>query len=603
MKHKKLLSTLLACAMVISLAACGQTAEEGQSPAPSPSQTAEAGLYTPGTYTGTAAGRNGDVTVEVTCSADAITAVTVTEHQETAGVADPAIEQIPEEIVEYQSLGVDAVTGATITSQAILDAAAAAIEQAGGDVEALKAVQPTGGETAALEDRDTQVLVVGAGLAGLAAAVSAREAGAEVLVIEKLSATGGTSALSGGGIAAPGSALQKEAGIEDSPEAYVEQWMYYQSLTHREGMENPDEERCLFLARQGADLIDWLMSYGYEFGTPTSFGLIEGVDRFHYPSNLENGQTGKMTEIAQDLGAEILLETRATALLTDESGAVTGAAVEHNGQSYNITADAVILATGGYSWNDELVERLCPENLNTIHVASPGNTGDGLIMAEEVGAALYENQWLMGMSYAVDTDPNNTLNKLGGPWLINMMVDKDGVRFMNEFCHPTAYTMMITRDAGPYYSIYDSSNPDEAAILQENEGSQYLVKGDTIEELAENAGFDVAEFTKWVEDWNAGIDAGKDSMGARIDYMSKLEQGPFYAVQKTPQNMDSMGGIVTDTEAQVLKADGTAIPNLYAAGAISNGALYDTAYMSGSSVLNCYVMGRIAGANAAALAD
>ena len=268
MKHKKLLSTLLACAMVISLAACGQTTEEGQSPAPSPTQTAEAGLYTPGTYTGTAAGRNGDVTVEVTCSADAITAVTVTEHQETAGVADPAIEKIPEEIVEYQSLGVDAVTGATITSQAILDAAAAAIEQAGGDVEALKAVKPTGGETAAMEDRDTQVLVVGAGLAGLAAAVSAREAGAEVLVIEKLSATGGTSALSGGGIDAPGSVLQKEAGIEDSPEAYVEQWMYYQSLTHREGMENPDEERCLFLARQGAGLIDRLMSYGYEFGTP-----------------------------------------------------------------------------------------------------------------------------------------------------------------------------------------------------------------------------------------------------------------------------------------------------------------------------------------------
>ena len=169
MKHKKLLSTLLACAMVVSLAACGQTPKESQPPAPSVSQTAEDGLYTPGTYTGTAAGRNGDVTVEVTCSADAITAVAVTEHQETAGVADPAIEQIPEEIVEYQSLGVDTITGATITSQAILDAAAAAIEQAGGDVEALKAVKPTGGETAALEDRDTQVLVVGAGLAGLAA--------------------------------------------------------------------------------------------------------------------------------------------------------------------------------------------------------------------------------------------------------------------------------------------------------------------------------------------------------------------------------------------------------------------------------------------------
>ena len=453
-------------------------------------------------------------------------------------------------------------------------------------------------EAAVQKDRTTQVLVIGSGLAGLASAVSAREAGAECLVVEKMSFTGGTSRLSGGGIAAPGSILQTEAEIEDSPEAYVKQWMEFQAMTHREGMENPNEERCLFLASRGAETIDWLMGYGFEFGEPTSFGLIEGVDRFHYPSNLEGGQTGRMTEAAESLGAEILLETRATKLLV-ENGVVTGAVVETNGQTWQIRAEAVILATGGYSCSEELIERLTPENRNTIHVASPGSTGDGLLMAEAAGAALYENQWLMGMSYTVSADPSVTLNGLGGPWSIQMMVDKTGTRFMNEFCHPTAYTMMIMRDAGPYYSVYDSSDEAKTAILTENEGSEYLIKGETLEELAQNAGFDTEMFLRWAEDWNQGIDAGEDSFGARIDYMAKLEQGPYYAVQMTPQNMDSMGGIVTDTEAQVLREDGSAIEGLYAAGAISNGELYDTAYMSGSSVLNCYVMGRIAGRNAA----
>ncbi|MGI6151699.1 MAG: FAD-binding protein [Christensenellales bacterium] len=448
-------------------------------------------------------------------------------------------------------------------------------------------------------DLTTQVLVVGSGLAGLATAVSVREQVAECIVVEKMSMTGGTSRLSGGGIAAAGSKLQKALGIEDSPEAYVKQWMEFQAMTRREGMENPDEARCLFIAKQGSDIIDWLMSYGYEFGNPTSFGLIEGVDRFHYPNNLPEGQVGKMTEVAEELGATILLDTRATSLIV-ENDKVVGATVTQKDKTFNIYADAVVLATGGYSQNEELIAELTPENSNTLHAASPGSTGDGLIMAREIGAALYKNQWLMGLSYAVSADHSNTLNNLGGPWTINMMVDKTGTRFMNEFSHPTAYTMMITRNAGPYYSIYDSSDADNAAILTENEGSEYLIKGETLEELAKNAGFDVDAFLGFVEDWNNGIDAGQDSFGARIDYMSKLQTGPFYAVRMTPQNMDSMGGIVTDLEARVLREDGSAIAGLYAAGAISNGALYDTAYMSGSAVLNCYVMGRIAGRNAAA---
>ena len=576
---KKAISLILALMMAL-----GMTAVAEQS-------------YTAGTYTATAQGNNGDVTVEVEVSDSAILSVTVTEQAETVGVADPALETIPAAIVDGQTLAIDTVTGATNTSNAILTAAEAALTEAGADIEALK-VPVEAAEAAPVEDMTTDVLVIGGGLAGLAAAVEARDNGAEVILVEKQASTGGTSALSGGGIAAPGSHYQIEAGIVDSVSAYVNQWLMYQSVTDREGNGSPDKERITWLASQGAETIDWLESLGYEFGAPTSFGMIEGVDRFHYPSNLTGGQPAKMTEVALEKGAVILLNTRATELVMD-GDKVIGAKMEQNGQTFTITAKAVVLATGGFSWNEELIARLCPENANTVHVASPGSTGDGILMAEAIGAALYENQWLMGMSYSTPADDGNTLGGLGGPWTVSMMVDKNGERFMNENAHPNAYSKMVMRDAAPYYCIYGTDDADKAAILAANEDSKYLIKGETLEELAANAGFDADTFIGWVYVWNNGIINGSDAFGARIAYETPVTTGPFYAVQMVPTNMDSMGGIVTDTEARVLRADGTAIENLYAAGAISNGALYDTAYMSGSAVLNCYVMGRTAGANAA----
>ena len=553
--------------------------------------------YTEGQYTATAKGNNGDVTVEVDVSGTEILSVTVTEHSETPGVADPALETIPKAIVDNQSLAVDSVSGATNTSNAILKAAEEALTAAGADIEALKT--PIVKETTAVEDRKTDVLVIGGGLAGLAAAVEARDNGAEVILVEKMASTGGTSALSGGGIAAPGSKFQIEAGIDDSVAAYVNQWLMYQRVTDRPDNGSPDKERITWLASQGAETIDWLVSLGYGFGAPTSFGMIEGADRFHYPNNLPNGQPGKMTEVAKERGAEILVNTRATELVV-EKGRVVGAVVENDGQSYTIRANAVVLATGGYSYNEELIARLTPENVNTVHVASVGSTGDGLLMAEKIGAALYKNQWLMGMSYSTPADDGNTLGGLGGPWTIAMMVDRNGERFMNENAHPNAYSKMIMRNAAPYYCIYDSADEAKAAILQANEKSKYLIKGETLKELADKAGFEPDTFIGWVQVWNSGIKNGTDAYGARVSYETPITTGPFYAVRMIPTNMDSMGGIVTDTEAKVLRADGSAIDGLYAAGAISNGALYDTAYMSGSAVLNCYVMGRTAGRNAAA---
>lgn len=464
----------------------------------------------------------------------------------------------------------------------------------------------TEASSAAITDMDADVLVVGSGLAGLQAAAAAAESGEQVLLIEKMGVLGGTSATSGGGIGAPGSRVQKAYGIEDSAEAYVNLQDEYTREVIDDDSELPDRDRRLFIINQAPAVIDRLLSYGYEFGRPTSFGLIEGVDRFHYPTNLENGQVGKMAEIAEDAGAIILTNTKADSLITDKNGTVIGVEAEDkDGNNFTINAKAVILATGGFARSEALINELCPETKGTYTVAGAGSTGDGITMAREIGAALYEHQWQMGMSYTTTNEDGNTLASLGGPWSIHMMVDKDGVRFMNEFKHPTAYTNMVDRNAGPYFQVYDSSDPDQVAIFEDsvNANSSSLITADTIQELADKAGMDAEQLQKWVDDWNTGIDKGKDTYGARIDYMAKIETAPFHLVKVTPQSMDTEGGIVTNENAQVIKEDNTPIVGLYAAGAVSNGALYTKAYMSGTSVLNCYVMGYIAGKNAADFAN
>ena len=189
---KRVLALALAAAMCLGLAACGGKTTPSEPPV-------EEGAYKAGTYEASADGRNGPVKVSVTFTADAIESVKITEHTETAGISDPAINDIPTAIVTYQSLGVDAISGATITSDAILAAVADCVTQAGGDVEALKAV-PAGGEKVegALQDATVDVLVVGGGGAGLSAALSAAQNGASVILVEKLSALGGNTLLCGG---------------------------------------------------------------------------------------------------------------------------------------------------------------------------------------------------------------------------------------------------------------------------------------------------------------------------------------------------------------------------------------------------------------------
>ena len=543
---KKLTALLLSLCMVLTMACATALAEV---------KTASA----------TAEGfGGGNVTVTLSVDGDKLVNVEIDATSQTDSIGGAAAKVLAEQMLANNSVEVDGVTAATVTSDAVKAAAAAALAELGLTNADLAKVEAAEKET--YTDLTCDVLVIGTGAAGGAAAMAAAEAGAKVIAIEKLATIGGTSAMAGGGIAAPESSEQKKYGIEDTCEAYVDLWVEYNHNEYFREDSGMDEDRIRFVVGQAAGLIDWLEENGFEFGRPMSFDLIEGVDRFHYASN------GKPTDLLyaknQELGVEYWLETKATALLTDENGNCIGATVEKDGQTFNIYAKGTVLATGGFGNNQEMMERFTPVDAAQVayFYGSAGQTGEGILMAEAIGAAVYEK----------------------------------GVRFVNEYCHSLNYPSLIYRHAAPYYCIYGSDREDYAAILANNVDDPAVTSADTLEELADKLGFDKQAFLDCIAVYNAAKDTGVDAaFGARVDFMNFATVGPFYAVQIAPQYTGTIGGVVTDTSAQVLRADGTAIGGLYAAGEASNGALYDLVYMSGSSFLNALSMGRIAGENAA----
>ncbi len=422
---------LLSGVMAAALSGCGGSSQETSAAAESTtsettvsettgSETDVDSIYKPGTYEASAKGMGGDVTVKVVVSGDAIESVTVTGHNETAGISDPAIEKIPARIVEAQGLKIDAVSGATVTSNAILTAAADALAQAGADVEVLKEIG-LAKEVKEDEKLEADVVVVGGGLAGLSASVSAAESGADVILVEKMASLGGASITCGGELLAAGTDMQKEQGIQDSSQALAEYWI-------GKGEGHVDEEMLRTIADASPETLHWLKDRGVEFGGVTF--------SYNYPSQepLRNHKTADekgtgfilpMTEAAEKAGVEILLETPAVELI-QEDGRVKGVICENEGRKVEIAAKSVILATGGFANNQELVEEYCPAFGTYGTFLGEAHQGDGLIMARDAGANIIAG----GGAIVNPMDMGATgLQDPGGVFL---NVTPEGKRFANE---------------------------------------------------------------------------------------------------------------------------------------------------------------------------
>lgn len=590
----KVFSLILAAMLCLSLVACGQPASDTT---PTPAATDGvvsdgAASYTAGTYTASAAGLNGDVTVEVTFSSDKIDDIKVTDHKETAGIGTTAIDQLPAEIVASQSLAVDTVAGATYTSNAILEAVAACVEQAGGDVEALKNAPVDAEGERTEETLDADLVIVGGGAAGMTACMRAEELGLNVILLEKMSFMGGAISISGGNQVVMGSQLQKDCGVtDDSVESMVEDF-----LANGANL-NVVELLTLYAENVGATS-DWLQSKGVTFDTES--GLHQLAE---YSHNRELAYTGSGVGAAQamrdaiaETDATVLLNTRATELLTDDTGAVVGVKAEGETVDYTINADAVLLATGGYGNNKDL---LSEEMQSALYYGPASSTGDGVIMAtaDNVNAATrlmeYGKRYPNGIEVSEGIAKSTIAGNIVGWTMSAILVNPEGERVVNETAsNRTILEAELQQTNQMLYLLMDeatfsvwktklggagiSEEDIEGYLAQNGATAPVFAHADTLEELAAIVGMDPATLTATVEAYNAAVQSGNDPLGRSAEKMTmEIGDGPYYLVEQKPRFATTMGGLVVNTGLQVENTDGAVINGLYAAGEVVGGVMGD----------------------------
>ena len=575
---KKLWCILLSAVLVMGLAGCSSNA---------------AGAYKAGTYTGTGTGRNGDIQVEVTFSDTAITKVEVKEQQETAGIADAALTELPKKIVEAQSLGVAAVAGATYTSNGILAAVADAVAKAGGDAAKLKEVKPAQASSEVV-DKTADVVVVGGGGAGMAAAVRLQELGKKVILVEKSGTLGGTIAVSGGNQVVTGSKLQATAGVsDDSADSMVADFM-------KNGNDkNVPELLNLYAANVGA-ATDWLHE-----SCKVQYNMDGGLHQLaEYSHNRELAYQGGGAGFAatfrtavENSGAEVLLSTRAKSL-TAQDGKVTGiTAVAADGVTYQIKATAVVLATGGYGANEDL---LSDDLKSSLYYGLETSTGDGVVMASADGINAATRLMEYGKRYpnGIEVSQGRAKSTIAGniaAWKMSaILVNSTGERVVNEKAsNRTILETEVQQPGAMLYLLLDQQTFDvwktklvEAGITEDaidgylannGSGTPVFAHGDTLAAVAETVGMDAKTLQGTVDTYNGAVDAGVDkAFGRAADYLTmKIGSGPYYLVEQKPRFATTMGGLVVDTSLQVMNQSGSPISGLYAAGEVVGGVMGD----------------------------
>lgn len=605
--------------------------------AKSASTSSDAGVS--GDFTATAKGFGGDVSVTLTLTDGAITGCTAEGKDETEGVGSQAIAKMPGEIAESGSIAVDGVSGATITSTAIKEAAAAALTAAGLNPDDYKTAVE---KDAAAEDStvDADVVVVGAGGAGMTAAITAAAEGKSVVILESQSMVGGNSVRATGGMNAGKTVYQDEnefgesAGVEKTlktaAEKYAdnetitalaktvsEQWAAYQAdptgyfdsvelmeldtMIGGKGINDP--ELVETLCANSADAIDWLDEHGITLHNVSSFGGAS-VKRIHRPVNAE-GKTVSvgsymiplLQENCEKAGVKMMLDTTATEILTDANGAAVGVkATGASGETVTVNAKAVVLATGGFGANLDMVVKYKPELKGFMTTNAPGIQGQGIEMAQAIGAATVDMDQIQ-IHPTVEANTAALITEgLRGDGAI--LINEEGQRFIDEVGTRDVVSAAEIAQTGSYsWLVVDQAMADASSVIQGYIKKGYTVTGSTYEELGKAMGVDAAAFAETMEKWNGYVEAKNDPDFGRTSFANPLNTAPYYAVKVTAGVHHTMGGLKINANTEVLNEKGEVIPGLFAAGEVAGG-VHGANRLGGNAVADFTVFGRIAGAAA-----
>lgn len=653
---KRILAILTATALVASLTACagGSTSSAGDSSAP-----AGDGTLTAGTYTASAPGVNGAITVEVTTDDSSILSVLVTDQLETPGIGSPLIDgvmegeiptvSIPAAIVANQTLNVDMVAGATVTSAAIKRAVTDCITQAGANTDDWKTpIEKAQGESITL---DADVVVIGGGGAGLPAAIEASRNGATVIIIEKNGAVGGDTLVCGAIYNNPDDALQSKVSMSDATKKTVEdalaatpvsdehkalmdtvatQWEAHKASgatglfdsiewftlqTYNGGDNVADLDLVKVLCGKSIEGFEWIQSLGMEFNDTIGQGAGSLWQRTHTSTKpMGTGFISTYVEhIAKDENITLLTSVTGKKILTDAEGNVTGVEAEDkDGNTYTLNATkGVVLATGGFAANSSMVTEYNTSGkwadlsslLTTNRFGS--SQGDGIVMAKEIGAALTQMEEIQLLYLGNIKDGGLTKYP---PRCVNgtdqeIFINKEGKRFVredgrrDEIClavmEQTDAIFYFLESADGDYTDVDTAMTADGFTLRSMEEQGYVLIANDLDEMAEKLGCDAETLKATVAAFNASVDSGVDEYGRTL-YTTKLENGPWVATPRLAALHHTMGGVQIDTDAHVLNAEGNVINGLVAAGEVV-GAIHGANRLGGNAVVDTVVFGKLAG--------
>ena len=644
---KKIVSIILSALMVISLAACS-------SPETKPSDVTEntKSLYKAGTYTGKAQGRNDTITVDVSVSETDITSVSVKEHKETEGIVDAAIEQLPSLVLKHQSLGIDAITGATVTSDAILSAIADALSQAGADIEALKnkEIEKVTGKTI---EKTADVIIVGGGGAGISAATAAVGEGKSVILVEKTASLGGNTLVSGGVWNAADEEINAKFKSEESRIDTLKSFLEYDE-SQFEG-EFSDAYRTLksqindYLENGTTTLFDseefhliqsYIGGHRKDLDGNTIYGDYDLLHTLTSNSNKTikwlqettgsefrddvliepNGALWKRAHVyknskAEDLfnrpknyvmenGGEIIFECKAEELLVDGSSVVGVRGFLSDGSEVILHANkGVILATGGFGANHKMVQEydnywgdLLKKVAATTNISA--TVGEGIIMAQDA-----VNAAITGMEFTqlnpVGFASNGVLAQGNGGNVF--YVTPEGKRFVNEYAERDVVSKAAIENGGQgglFYEIGLKSNMAASLSLWQEAD---CFEANTIEELAGLIGIDPTVLVEEVDKYNGYVSTGVDPEFNKNVFTAEIttKDGDTYVARSlSPSIHHTMGGLVIDTDCHVYNESGEIIKGLYAAGEVTGG-IHAGNRLGGNAIADVFTFGRIAGTNAA----
>ena len=542
-----------------------------------------------GTYDVVATGNADGMNISVTFEGGAIKDIVVGAHNETPGLCDAAIERIPAAIVAANSVAVDVISGATNTSNGIIDGVKAAIEAAGGNVAdyevAAEAITERTERTI-----EADVIIAGAGIAGMSGAIAAAEAGANVILLEKNSQIGGSLSLAGGNFCSVDSAVGAEYGIDDNLEDTVTfwQWSTDQSVNPDSGF--PDMERVTTMLKAIDPMLTWMKDHGVPFYNATPVGP-QTVAKI----NTEGGgaAVAKALEAAcLNAGVTILCDTPAIELIVD-GGKVTGVKAQSATEELTILASkGVMLCTGGFGANPELLAEWVPGYAHAASSVASGHTGDGFLMAQAIGAAMFDDPWVMPAGLGRDPSITAAVSDASplsyGALSNRALISTDGKRFTNEYIGG-AYAVLTNAVASintDVWYIMDSADEATAAVVEEGAAAGVIAKADTIADLAAAIGVDAATLEETITAYNAACEAGVDDLFAKDpEYLvGYAAEGPYYAVKFIPGLLGTIAGVVTDYEGHVFNTDGEIIEGLYAAGEMSNRPFYNQVYVGAASL-------------------